>query len=209
MRALVVALALCLTACKPRGKTFDDAAPRAEPGAGRGTFSLTYYWVSAEADHDGPATTTIFDRKCEPLAKVSEAFASALDTAGAGKLVDNRLLTVAGECECKRSPCYRTSDQPWGVGVDNRPLVPFRSLAVDRERIPIGTVLWIAELDAIDLPGLFPTRHGGCVVADDVGGRITGNKIDWFVGEKQDYVELHDVHPLREVTVFDGGDRCR
>jgi 3D (Asp-Asp-Asp) domain-containing protein len=210
MRALAAALVLCFgPACKHRGKRFDDAQPRPEPGERRGTFALSYYWVSIESDHDGRATTTIYDRRCAPLAKVSAAFASALDTSGAGKLVDDRLLTVAGECACKRSPCYRVSDAPWGVGVDNRPLVPFRSLAVDRARVPIGAVLWIEELDGVELPGMFPARHDGCVVAEDVGGRITGDRIDWFVGHKRDYALLHATYALRDVSMFEGGERCR
>jgi 3D (Asp-Asp-Asp) domain-containing protein len=207
MRALLAVLALCC-ACKQR-KTPEDAPPRPAAGALRGTYALTYYWVSAEDDQSpAAATTTIYDKTCAPIAKVSAAFASELATSGTGKLVDDRMLTVAGECTCKRSPCFRVIDQPWGVGASNRPLVPFRSLAVDRTIIPIGTALWIEQLDGVDIPGTFPTLHDGCVLADDTGGRIDGERIDWFVGKKPYYVELDRAHRLKEVTVFDGGTRC-
>lgn len=207
MHRLVAALVL-LTACK-QPKTFQDAAPRAPAGALRGTYSLTYYWVPTEADQAaGAKATTIYDKTCAPLAKVSAAFARQLATSGAGKLVDDRMLTVAGECSCRFSPCFRVIEHAWGLGAENRRLVPFRSLAVDRALIPIGTALWIEQLDGIETPGTFPTIHDGCVIADDVGGRIDGERIDWFVGRKPYYAEIHRAHRLADVTVFDGGDRC-
>jgi 3D (Asp-Asp-Asp) domain-containing protein len=208
MRA-ALALALALVACKQR-PAFRDAPPEPPTGALRGTFDLTYYWVSAEADEPAAAAkTTIYDKTCAPLAKVSAHFADELATSGSGKLADDRMITVDGECSCKRSPCFRVVDQPWGLGASNRPLVPFRSLAVDRGLIPIGTALWVEQLDGIDLPGTFPTLHDGCVVADDIGGRITGERIDWFVARKPYYAELDDAHHLGKVTVYDGGERCR
>jgi len=209
MRLGVALLALVtLAACKQR-PVFHDAPPRAAAGALRGTYALTYYWLPTEADQPAaPANTIIYDRTCQPLARVSVAFASELATSGAGKLVDDRMITVDGECNCKRSPCFRIVEQPWGVGAGNRPLVPFRSLAVDRNLIPIGTALWIEQLDGIDIPGTFPTLHDGCVVADDIGGRITGEHIDWFVGRQPYYLELDKLLHLSQVTVFDGGDRC-
>lgn len=210
MRAALVAIALVLASagCKQK-PAFRDAAPRGAPGALRGTFGLTYYWVSAEADEPAAAaTTTIYDKACAPLAKVSAKFATELSTAGAGKLVDDRMLTVDGECNCKRSPCFRVIDQPWGIGAGNRSLVPFRSLAVDRSLITIGTALWIEQLDGADMPGTFPSVHDGCVVADDVGGNIIGERIDWFVARKPYYRELDQALHLTQVNVYDGGARC-
>src|SRR5262249_47955462 len=143
------------------------------------------------------ANTTIYDRTCAPLAKVSAQFAGELANAGTGKLADDRVLGVDGNCNCKRSPCFRVIDTPWGIGASNRPLVPFHSLAVDRSVIPIGTELWIEQLDGIDLPD--PARdHDGCVTADDVGGRISGERIDWFVARKQHYRELDEALHLTE-----------
>lgn len=211
MRA-VLALALVLLACKQR-PTFRDAPPRPSAGDPRGTFALTYYWISDEpavpADAKAAATVTLYDKTCAPLADVTAKFANELSIAGTGKLADDRTLTVHGECACKRSPCFRVVDHAWGLGANNRPLVPFRSIAVDRGLIPIGTALWIEQLDGVDLPDTPLSLHDGCVVADDVGGRIVGEKVDWFVARRPYYVELDQALKLSEVRVFDGGERCR
>jgi 3D (Asp-Asp-Asp) domain-containing protein len=205
--ALVVACAL-VAGCKARAVP-RDAPPAPPAGSLRGTFALTYYWVSREAP--GRADTKVFDASCAVLATTSQAFADELARAGTGQLVDGRTLTVAGECACPRSPCFRVlaSEHTWGVGADNRPLVPFRSLAVDRAVIPIGTHLWIEELAEVTLPRTFPDVHDGCVVADDVGGGIAGAEVDWFVGEKLYYQELDAELHLTQVSVRDGGERCR
>ena len=182
-----------------------DAAPPALPGDSRGSFALTYYWVATEAP--GPATTKIFDAKCGVLATTTADFAGDLATAGTGRLRDGRTLTTDGECTCPRSPCFRFIDAKWGIGAGERMLVPFRSVAVDRNVIPIGTKLWIKELAGLDADQLFP--HDGCVVADDVGGNITGTKIDWFVGDRALYSDIDRVLKLTSVTVLDGGELCR
>lgn len=193
-----------VAACKgPAGPR--DAPPPPVPGPARGSFLLTYYWVATEAAGNA-ATTKIFDDACQVLAKVSGDFADELAMAGTGRLRDGRTLTVAGECKCERSPCFRAIDARWGVGASNRPLVPFRSVAVDRDVIPIGTKLWIRELVGVDADQLFP--HDGCVTADDVGGNITGEKIDWFVGERALYKAIDRALEVKSVTVHDGGEMC-
>lgn len=205
---LAVAAALATPACR-REPVHVDPAPRGAAGAPRGSFAMTYYWMEIQPAGD-PAEVTLFTRTCEPVARVSASFAKELTLAGTARLVDGRVLGVAGECDCKRSPCVRVlpPDQPWGVGVDNRPLAPFVSLATDRNVIPIGTRLYIEELDGALLPGLLLSFHDGCVVADDTGDRMKGNRIDWFVGKQQAYAVLDGRLHLTNATVSDGGDRC-
>lgn len=197
-------LGLCVVAaCKgPPGPR--DAAPPPLPGIDRGSFALTYYWVATEAP--GTPNTKIYDAKCGVLATVTAEFAGDLATAGTGRLRDGRTLTTDGECTCPRSPCFRFIDERWGIGAGNRSLVPFRSVAVDRNVIPIGTKLWIKEIAGLDVDQLFP--HDGCVVADDVGGNITGAKLDWFVGDRALYTDIDHVLRLTTITVHDGGELC-
>lgn len=102
------------------------------------------------------------------------------------------------------------SDQP-GVGVKDDPLVPFVSVAVDPTVIPLGTKLYVQELDGMELPprDAQPAAiHDGCVVAQDIGAKIKDLKIDWFVEHKAHYQFLDKRHALTHVTIHDGGARC-
>ena len=63
--------------------------------------------------------------------------------------------------------------------------------------IPVGPM-------GVPITGTFPTVHDGCVVADDVGGSIKGERIDWFVARKPYYREIDSVLHLAQVSVFDG-----
>src|SRR5688572_27086055 len=59
----------------------DDAGPSPDagaPGDELGSFKLTYYYVTYEADYDGVADTDIFEPGCVVLATVPAAFANSL-----------------------------------------------------------------------------------------------------------------------------------
>jgi len=64
------------------------------------------------------------------------------------------------------------------------PLMAFRTIAVDRARIRMGTVLYIPQLRGRTFwnAGEFFT-HDGYVIASDTGGAIEGNHIDMFVAD--------------------------
>ncbi len=203
----------------PDGATqLADAAPApdatsASPGALLGTFQMTYYWVTTEAEFAGAADTNLYDSNCDVLATVPSEFASSLALEGTGRLLDGRMLNYWGSCSCPRSPCFfeLASEFPWGVGVMNLPLEPFRSVAVDRDVISIGAGLYVAELDGLLMPGDAPTGgyvHDGCVVATDVGGGINGNHIDFFAALRDYYVELVGQVGSDNITLSAGGERC-
>jgi 3D (Asp-Asp-Asp) domain-containing protein len=187
-----------------------DAPP---PGASLGSFDLTYYWVTAQADFSGPNDTTIYDPSCAIVATVPAAFASSLDIEGTGRLADDTVINVSGACGCARSPCYQPVDaqHPWGYGVQGRALVPFRTVAVDPSVVAYGTGLYLAEFDGVTMPGDPPWGgfvHDGCVIAGDTGGGIVGMHVDFFAALKGAYVTLDGELDLTRVTVHDGGARC-
>lgn len=64
------------------------------------------------------------------------------------------------------------------------PLMAFRTIAVDREKIKMGTVLYVPKLRGKTFwnAGAFFT-HDGYVIASDTGGAIEGNHIDMFVAD--------------------------
>jgi 3D (Asp-Asp-Asp) domain-containing protein len=72
----------------------------------------------------------------------------------------------------------------FGQGVNGLKLVPYRSIAVDRTDIPIGTVIYIPKARGIKviLPSGETDTHDGYFFAADVGGAIKDNHIDVFIG---------------------------
>lgn len=194
-----------------------STAPAASKAIGKhlGRFSLTYYWIAHEKKRRGRRNTRIYDLDCKPIAKVSARFAARLSREGTGKLADGRVVNVAGPCECDHSPCFFQLDDEkrrFGVGVLERPLSPFRSVAVDPSLVTIGKRLYIPELDGLAMPGPPPWGgfvHDGCVVADDRGGAVQGQQIDFFMVRRVYYQAFHRRHRLTQITVHDGGEYCR
>ena len=69
-----------------------------------------------------------------------------------------------------------------GCGVRNIPLTPFRTVAVDTDIIPIGSVIYVPELRgrAFEHEGR-TLVHDGYLFAGDRGGAIRGKHIDVFM----------------------------
>lgn len=76
----------------------------------------------------------------------------------------------------------------FGDGVQGYQLVPFRTIAVDKTQIPIGSVLFIPEAvgTTFTLSDGSKWVHDGYFFAADVGGDIKGNHIDVFTVSKND-----------------------
>lgn len=186
------------------GGSGSDAGPSPDAGrdGGRGLsgdagfdVQLTYYWVASQGDYSGANDTVLCNTAGQQVAVVPSAFARALRLEGTGRLVDGGMLNVGGTCTCgaASTTCYVVLDQaiyPWGIGAGNRALVPYRSVAVDRTVIPLGTHLYAPQLAGRLMPGGYGFVHDGCLRADDVGGGIQGLQIDFFVGEKSSYLTL-------------------
>jgi 3D (Asp-Asp-Asp) domain-containing protein len=158
-----------------------------------------------------PDTMTLYSQPgCRPLATVAHAFGHQLDIQGTGKLKDGRVVNTSGTCSCKHSPCYFEVDDAWGMGPGGR-LIPFRSVAIDTKVIPLGKVLYIPQLDGMQMPGKAPWGgfvHDGCVVAADRGGGIQGHELDFFVGKKVFSDAIYHRYKTEHITVMDGKGWC-
>jgi 3D (Asp-Asp-Asp) domain-containing protein len=79
---------------------------------------------------------------------------------------------------------FKAVAAPFGLGTGGYQLVPFRTIAVDRSQIPLGSVIYIpaARGVSITLPSGEQVLHDGYFFAADVGGAIRGNHIDVFIG---------------------------
>jgi 3D (Asp-Asp-Asp) domain-containing protein/peptidoglycan hydrolase-like protein with peptidoglycan-binding domain len=77
---------------------------------------------------------------------------------------------------------FREARGTYGDGAAKFLLRPFRTLAVDKKEIPLGTVIYIeaARGVPITLPDGSTAIHDGYFFAGDVGGKIKGNHIDVF-----------------------------
>jgi 3D (Asp-Asp-Asp) domain-containing protein len=164
----------------------------------------------------GPALVPMLGRDCGVLAEVTPAFAASVRMQGTGRLRDGRLINVAGGCACGGT-CFHIHRPglKWGTGSSGLPLAPFRMVAVDPRVIPMGTLLYLPELDGRRMPGRAPHGgyvHDGCVVAADVGGGIKGKQLDLFVGRRAYYDGLARRGTSHgwatSVEVWDGSARC-
>jgi 3D (Asp-Asp-Asp) domain-containing protein len=146
-------------------------------------FRLSFYWLAYESEYaNEPYDTDIYTRQGFFVGRFPSAFVYELKLEGSAILLDGRVLNYDGECNYGMGTCFRTlsmEEHPLGVGVQNRRLEPFRSIAVDPRYIPIGAPVYVPELVGLELPD--GTRHDGCLRADDMGGAIKEHKLDFFV----------------------------
>ena len=79
---------------------------------------------------------------------------------------------------------FKISKGPYGEGTSGLILVPYRSIAVDRRKISIGSLIYIPEARGKDvlLPSGKTVTHDGYFYAADVGGAIRDYHIDVFLG---------------------------
>ena len=82
---------------------------------------------------------------------------------------------------------FMAVDHPLGCGVRNIPLMPFRTIAVDPDIIPIGSVIFAPDLRgrAFRHEGR-ELVHDGYLFAGDRGGAIRGRHIDVFMVDAPD-----------------------
>jgi 3D (Asp-Asp-Asp) domain-containing protein len=162
-------------------------------------FALRMYWLAFEADHDDPQTPNVpktggikkvpkatsvelYTPEGYYFARVPEQLAWSLRLEGSGMMKDGRIVNTTGRCRFGYGTCFEQLDvreHPFGRGAGWRPLVPFKSVAVDPRIVRIGEPIYIPEFDGLILPD--GSIHDGCVRADDTGGGIKKRKMDFFV----------------------------
>jgi 3D (Asp-Asp-Asp) domain-containing protein len=79
---------------------------------------------------------------------------------------------------------WRQAKGPFGDGAGGFILSPYRTLAVDKNLIPLGTPIYIPEARGVTviLPNGGTAKHDGYFFGADVGGAIKGNHVDFFLG---------------------------
>ncbi|OFZ71437.1 MAG: hypothetical protein A3K03_09175 [Bdellovibrionales bacterium RIFOXYD1_FULL_44_7] len=180
-------------------RMFSESSPQVDYDV-LGKFRNTYYYSALESEYQELAIDDeILDMQDRVLAKVSRKFRRAVDIEGTGKLIDGRVINYAG-VKNKRIR-YRVTENIYGDGVGSCALVPFHTVAVDRTKIALGSVVYIDETYNMLLPD--GTRHNGLWKAEDVGGAIKRDRIDLFVGEgdQGEVLEAAGIGHLEALTV--------
>lgn len=209
-------------------QTIGGAAPR-DPrtsaidrtgGGGRaiGTFRNTYYHFPRESEHGGDPVA-LMGPTCEPIARVPRGFYEAVCVQGSGSLARGGTVSFAKrDCACAE-PCPRTNQRicfdaldpkafPYGRGAAGTAIVPLRTVAADTSVLPMGTVIYVPELDGAprDEAG---DPHDGCFVVEDRGLRVKGAHVDVFTGSAAQTARLERVAPSNEgVTVVVAAPKC-
>lgn len=171
-------------------------------------WALRFYWMVLESDYDEVASPNVpksgrgkekvdetarvdtYTRDGYFLLRMSERFAWALRLEGSALMADGRVFNYAGKCDYGyatatsngKATCFEQLDVdqfPFGRGAGMRPLIPFKSVAIDPRLVPIGEPIYVPEFDGLVLPD--GSIHDGCVRADDTGGGIKKRKMDFFV----------------------------
>jgi 3D (Asp-Asp-Asp) domain-containing protein len=139
---------------------------------------------------------------------VSHHFQKSAAMQGSAKLCDGRVVGVQ-----KVNPlCFVVvgAEFPWGITASGRPATPFRSIAIDPKTFTMGRWYYVPELDGLELPSpAAGKKHDGCVRADDVGGAVKGDLVDFFVGEHSAVDALKTKLSEAVVHIADGEGICK
>ena len=167
-----------MAAVLPPPKVPEPARPEMTAVAPALKLRATLYMIALESDFPGGLEAAFRTREGEVLHQTSKAFLAAAALQGTAQLSDGRILMIDGRG--KGSARWKVSPHGDADGFSGCKLVPFRSVAVDRRVIPLGSELMIEETRGMKLPD--GTVHDGIWYAVDTGGRIKNNRVDLFVG---------------------------
>jgi len=178
-------------------------------------FFLTFYWLAMEDrfrhedDEDGDEQA-IYSRDGFFIGAYPASFIRSLLMEGSGVLADGRLINYSGPCGFGTGTCYEPLDEeefPFGRGAGQRPLIPFKSVAIDPRVVALGEPLYIPEFDGLLMPD--GSRHDGCVRADDTGGGIKLRDMDFFVVSDENFRRLlPEMAGIARVTPHVEHPRC-
>ncbi|HQY64235.1 MAG: hypothetical protein IPF92_05825 [Myxococcales bacterium] len=191
-------------------------------GQNLGLFRNTYYDFPSESEFTSAAKgepVTLRNATCGAIAQVPRGFFETLCVQGSGSLARGGTVSFAKrDCGCAdvcprtgQKICFEALDPkafPWGRGAAGRAIAPLRTVAADTTVLPMGTPLYIPELDGLPI-GEGGALHDGCVVVEDRGLKVRESHIDIFTGRPQTTEKLEETLPSNQgVHVVVRTTRC-
>lgn len=179
--------------------TFSFREPSINDLSSKITLWATYYYLPQMSDNSGAlALRDMRSSELGPHLSLKDWCNSALEGSvrivakdGEAKTFNYAGVTSDNAIDCKKifkfdvsKTKFREANGPYGDGIDNFILAPYRTLATDLKRIPTGTVIYIpaARGAKITLASGRVITHDGYFFAGDKGGAIKENHIDVFIG---------------------------
>jgi 3D (Asp-Asp-Asp) domain-containing protein len=187
--------------------TFDLPVPKKSDLSQQQTLWSTYYYAHPckEVASGGVSLWNSGNKPLGPSLSQKDWCLAAMEGTVAVKLLKGGIKTYnySGKGESSQTSCkavfpnlnsavlagtervrWKESKGPFGEGAGGFLLVPYRSLAVDRTVIKLGTVLYVdaARGIKITLPDGTTKTHDGYFFAADVGGAIKQVHVDTFLG---------------------------
>ncbi|MBC7690518.1 MAG: hypothetical protein H7222_02005 [Methylotenera sp.] len=198
--SLAVLLGLLLAFLGAVAGTASGASGVAATSGVNGRYRNTYYYSVQESDFKGqPQTEEMRDMNEKVVARVSKGFMKEISIEGSGRLLDGRIINFQGRKEGVAR--WTTTRHEFGRGVGDCPLIPFHTIAVDPERIPLGSVVYIPGTEGMRLPD--GSIHDGVWRAEDIGSAILKDRMDLFVGDGDQgrILEAYGITSLMPLTV--------
>lgn len=159
-------------------------------------YKLTCYWTPEWFDRrswnkswyqakpgQAKSRTIFVSGKYEDMRQLTlpTAFVRAAMMEGCAVYTKGRILNYLGR---NRWNWLARDRWPHGRGASGERIVPYLSIAVDRQHVKLRRIYRIPELKGLRLPGFPGQRHRGIVRASDTGGAIKR-------GAKYGRIDLH------------------
>lgn len=171
-----------------------------------GDLKPTFYWIALETQSSDPKNRNILDINGGVIARTTARFFSELQLEGTGRLLDGRMVNFHQFIQGPngREIRYRICgpEAPYGYGYGDRPLTPFRTVAVDPRVIPLDSKIFIPAAVGAKLPD--GSIHDGYFDALDIGGAITDLRVDVFTsfGDQSQVFIRNGMTNMRAIPVY-------
>lgn len=183
------------------------AGPRAgkdiPPGLTKiGDLKPTFYWVALEGNDGQARDNPLKDMDGHVLAHVSTKFLAGLKMEGTGKFLDGRVINYHGRINGEIRWRWCPPSAPYGYGLEDYVLKPFKSVAVDPQVVPIPSKIYIPAAVGARLPD--GSLHDGYFEAIDIGAAIQNKRIDMFTsyGDQSIVFSRHGVTNMKPLEVY-------